>query len=55
MNTKNLILNDNEKNHGPYTVIEDEVVIKEFLREQYSKRTKGSNYQEILNQIKSLT
>ena len=52
---ENLILNDNEKDDGLYTVIEDEVVIKEFPRKQYSKRTKASNCREILNQIKSLT
>ena len=28
INTKNLILNDNEKDDGLYTVIEDEVVMK---------------------------
>ena len=55
INTKNLVWNDNEKDDGLYTVIEDEVVIKEIRRKQYSKRTKASNCREILNQIKSLT
>ena len=41
INTKNLVWNDDEK--GLYTVIEDEVVIKEIPRKQYSKRTKASN------------
>ena len=53
--TKNLILNDNEKVDGFYTVIEDEVVIKEVPRKQYSKRKKASSCRKILNQIKSLT
>ena len=53
INTKNLVWNDDEK--GLYTVIEDEVVIKEIPRKQYSKRTKASNCWEILNHIKSLT
>ena len=55
INRKNLIRNDNEKDDGLYTVIEDEVVIKEIGRKQNSKRTKASNCREILNQIKSLT
>ena len=55
INRKNLIRNDNEKDDGLYTVIEDEVVIKEIRRKQNSKRTKASNCREILNQIKSLT
>ena len=55
INRKNLIRNDNEKDDGLYTVIEDEVAIKEIPRKQYSKRTKTSNCREILNQIKSLT
>ena len=55
INTKNLVWNDDEKDDGLYTVIEDEVVIKEIPRKQYSKRTKASNCREILNQIKSLT
>ena len=54
-NRKNLIRNDNEKDDGLYTVIEDEVVIKEIPRKQYSKRTKACNCREILNQNKSLT
>ena len=55
INTKNLVWNDDEKDDGLYTVIEDEVVIKEIPRKQYSKRTKASNCREILNQIKLLT
>ena len=55
INTKNLVWNDNEKDDGLYTVIEDEVVIKENPRKQYSQRTKTSNCREILNQIISLT
>ena len=55
INRKSLIRNDNEKDDGLYTVIEDEVVIKEIRRKQNSKRTKASNCREILNQIKSLT
>ena len=55
LNRKNLIRNDNEKDDGLYTVIEDEVVIKEIPRKQYSKRIKATNCREILNQIKSLT
>ena len=55
INTKNLVWNDDEKDDGLYTVIEDEVVIKEIPRKQYSKRTKTSNCREILNQIISLT
>ena len=55
INRKSLIRNDNEKDDGLYTVIEDEVAIKEIPRKQYSKRTKTSNCREILNQIKSLT
>ena len=51
INTKNLILNDNEKDDGLYTAIEDEAVIKEIPRKPYSKRTKASSCQEILNQI----
>ena len=55
INTKNLVRNDDEKDDGLYTVIEDEVVIKEIPRKQYSKRKKTSNCREILNQIISLT
>ena len=55
INTKNLVWNDNQEDDGLYTVIEDEVVIKEIRRKQYSKRTKASNCREILNQVKSLT
>ena len=55
INRKSLIRNDNEKDDGLYTVIEDEVVIKEIPRKQYSKRIKATNCREILNQIKSLT
>ena len=40
INTKNLTLNDNEKGDGLYTVIEDEVVIKEIPPKQYSKQQK---------------
>ena len=55
INTKNLILNDNEKDDDLYTVIDDEVVIKEIPRKQHSKRTKASSCREILNHNKSLT
>ena len=55
INTTNLVWNDNQEDDGLYTVIEDEVVIKEIRRKQYSKRTKASNCREILNQVKSLT
>ena len=55
INVRNLIFNDNEKDDGLYTVIEDEVLIKEISRKQYSKRTKASSCREILNQMKSLT
>ena len=55
INRKNLTLNDNEKDDGLYTVIEDEVVTKEIPRKQYSKRTKVSSCREIWNQITSLT
>ena len=55
INTKNIVWNDDEKDDDLYTVIEDEVMIKEIPRKQYSKRTKASNCREILNQIKSLT
>ena len=55
INTKNIVWNDDEKDDGLYTVIEDEVMIKKIPRKQYSKRTKASNCREILNQIKSLT
>ena len=56
INTKDLVWNDDdEKDDCLYTVIEDEVVIKEIPRKQYSKRTKASNFREILNQVKSVT
>ena len=55
INVRNFIFNDNEKDDGLYTVIEDEVLIKEISRKQYSKRTKASSGREILNQMKSLT
>ena len=55
INTKNIVWNDDEKDDDLYTVIEDEVMIKEIPRKQYSKRTKASNCREILNQIKLLT
>ena len=48
INTRNLILNANEKDDGIYTVTEDEVVIKEIPQKQYSKRKKASSCQEIL-------
>ena len=49
MNTKSFTLKDNEKD-GFYTVIEDEVVIKEI-----PQRTYASSCCEVLTQIKSLS
>ena len=49
MNTKSFTLKDNEKD-GFYTVIEDEVVIKEI-----PQRTNASSCCEVLTQIKSLS
>ena len=54
MNKKSFTLKDNEK-VGFYTVIEDEVVIKEISQKQDSKRTNASSCCEILNQMKSLS
>ena len=46
INTKTLILNDNEKDGGFYTVIEDKVVIKEIPPKQYSKKQKPLTVQK---------
>ena len=54
MNRKSFTLKDHEKD-GFYTVIEDEVVIKEIPQKQDSKRTNASSCCEILTQIKSLS
>ena len=46
INTRTLILNENEKDDGFYTVMEDKVVIKEIPQKQYSKKQKHLTVQK---------